>query len=150
MRTARVARTFAASVSEAERLWYDTARWAEWVEGLERIVDVHGDWPGVGATVAWASGPAGRGHVTETVIAHDPLGGQTLEVTDDAIRGRQQIAFSPEPPGVRVELSLAYELRRRSPLTAVIDPLFIRRAMVASLEQTLARFGASLDAAARS
>jgi hypothetical protein len=150
MRTARVARTFEASVSEAERLWYDTARWIEWVEGLERVVGTRGAWPGVGATVSWESGPAGRGHVTETVIAHEPLSGQTLEVTDDSIRGRQQIAFSPEPPGVRVELSLAYDIRRRSPLTAVIDLLFIRRAMVASLEQTLTRFGASLESAARS
>jgi hypothetical protein len=48
---------------------------------------------------------------------------------------------------VRVELSLAYAIRRRSAVTPVIDMLFIRRAMTVSLEQTLTRFGASLKLA---
>jgi hypothetical protein len=48
---------------------------------------------------------------------------------------------------VRVELSLAYKIRGRSPVTPLIDLLFIRRAMTASLEQTLSRFGVSLEAA---
>jgi hypothetical protein len=149
MRTARVARTFEASVPEAETLWYDTARWTDWVDGLERVVAVQGDWPNAGATVSWESGPAGRGQVTETVIAYEPRRDQTLEVSDDAIRGRQHVAFSPEPPGVRVELSLGYQIRRRSPVTPLIDLLFIRRAMTASLEHTLTRFGASLEIATR-
>jgi hypothetical protein len=147
MRTVRVVRTFAASVPDAEAHWYDTGRWAEWVDGLERVVAVEGAWPRTGATVNWRSGPAGRGSVTEHVLAHEPLQGQTVEVADDAIRGEQAIAFTPEPPGVRVELSLAYEIRRRSPLTPVVDLLFIRRAMTDSLEQTLSRFGVSLEAA---
>jgi hypothetical protein len=147
MRTVRVARTFVASVAEAEAHWYDTGRWVEWVDGLERVVVVEGGWPRTGATVNWRSGPAGRGNVTERVLMHEPLEGQTVGVCDDAIRGEQAIAFTPEPPGVRVELSLAYEIRRRSPLTFVIDRLFISRAMTASLEQTLVRFGASLESA---
>jgi Polyketide cyclase / dehydrase and lipid transport len=147
MRTVSVTRTFAVSVPKAEAHWYDTGRWPEWVDGLERVVVVEEGWPQTGATVNWRSGPAGRGDVTERVLAHEPLHGQTVEVCDDAIRGEQAIAFSPEPPGVRVELSLAYEIRRRSPLTPVIDVLFIRRAMTASLEQTLSRFGVSLESA---
>jgi hypothetical protein len=147
MRTVRVARTFAASIAEAEAHWYDTGRWTDWVDGLERVVAVEDGWPGVGATVSWQSGPAGRGSVTERVLVHEPLQGQAVEVRDDAIRGEQTIAFTPEPPGVRVELSLAYEFRRRSPVTPVIDMLFIRRAMTISLEQTLSRFGVSLESA---
>jgi hypothetical protein len=147
MRTVRVARTFAACVPDAEAHWYDTQRWADWVDGLERVVVVNGGWPLAGATVNWLSGPAGRGEVTERVLAHQPLHGQTVEVCDDAIRGEQSIGFTPEPPGVRVELSLAYEIRRRSPVTPVIDLLFIRRAMTVSLERTLSRFGASLESA---
>ena len=108
---------------------------------------MEGDWPGAGATVSWRSGPAGRGHVTERVVDHAPRRGQTLEVSDESINGRQSIAFSAQPPGVRVELSLAYEIRRRSPVTPVIDLLFIRRAMTVSLERTLYRFGASLESA---
>jgi hypothetical protein len=145
MRTVRVARTFAASVPEAESHWYDTGRWADWVDGLEQVLSVGGDWPRAGATVSWRSGPAGRGQVTERVLDHEPRRGQTLEVSDDSIHGEQSIAFTPEPPGVRVELSLAYEITRRSPVTPLIDLLFIRRAMTASLEQTLSRFGVSLE-----
>jgi hypothetical protein len=147
MRTVRVVRTFTASVPEAESYWYDTGRWAEWVDGLEQVLSVEGDWPGAGATVSWRSGPAGRGHVTERVVDHAPRRGQTLEVSDESIHGRQSIAFSAQPPGVRVELSLAYEIRRRSPVTPLIDLLFIRRPMTASLEQTLSRFGASVESA---
>ncbi len=147
MRTVRVQRTFAASLPDAEAHWYDTARWPEWVDGLETVIAVEGPWPATGAAVQWRSGPAGRGSVTERVLEHVALEGQTVQVDDDAIRGEQTIAFTPEPPGVRVELSLAYTIRRRSPLTGLIDVLFIRRAMADSLEHTLSRFGASLESA---
>jgi Polyketide cyclase / dehydrase and lipid transport len=98
MRTVHVARTFAASVADAEAHWYDTARWADWVDGLERVVGVEGGWPRAGATVNWLSGPAGRGSVTERVLAHQPLRGQTVEVGDDAIRGEQSIGLPPSRP----------------------------------------------------
>ncbi len=147
MRTVRAQETFAASLPDAEAHWYDTGRWADWVDGLERVVAIEGGWPRMGATVSWRSGPAGRGNVTERVLAHEPLQGQTVQVSDDSIRGEQTIAFTPEPPGVRVELSLAYAIRRRSPVTPLVDVLFIRRAMTASLQQTLSRFGASLASA---
>jgi hypothetical protein len=145
VRTVRAEQIFAASLSDAQAHWYDTGRWAQWVDGLEEVLAVEGGWPGVGATVRWRSGPAGRGSVTEHVIGHDPLHGQTVEVTDDAIRGRQSVAFTPTMTGVHVELTLAYEIVRRSVLTPVIDVLFIRRAMTSSLEQTLERFGAGLE-----
>jgi Polyketide cyclase / dehydrase and lipid transport len=145
MRTVRATHVFAASVADAETLWYDTSRWADWVDGLDRVVTVEGDWPQPGATVTWQSGPAGRGGVTERVIKHEPLAGQTLEVSDDSMRGEQTIAFAPEDADVRVTLSLAYRITRRSPVTPLIDLLFIRRAMADSLDLTLARFGANLQ-----
>jgi hypothetical protein len=83
--------------------------------------------------------------VSERVLAHMPLQGQTVAVSDDSIPGAQPIEFTPEPPGVRVALSLAYRIRRRSPVTPLIDVLFVRRAMTSSLEQTLSRFGVSLE-----
>jgi hypothetical protein len=74
------------------------------------------------------------------VIGHEPLAGQTLEVEDDTITGRQAVSFTPSQGGVLVELSLAYRVKRRSILTPVIDLLFIRRAMAAALDSTLQRF----------
>ncbi len=146
MRTARATQTFEGTVAEAERCWYDTSRWNLWVDGLDRVVEVDGAWPDAGATVTWQSGPAGRGTVVERVVAHEPLEGQALEVQDSSIRGRQRVAFAPTEPGVEVMLTLEYELLRRSIVTPVVDLLFIKRAMAASLAVTVSRFGAELAA----
>ena len=144
MRTVRVTQTLPGTVYEIEQRWYDTSRWAAWVEGLRRVVDVAGDWPGVGSSVTLDSGPAGRGHVVERVVAHEPLAGQTVAVDDASITGRQSVAFVPVDDGVEVALTLAYELKKRSLFTPVVDALFIRRAMTTSLATTLGRFCAEM------
>jgi hypothetical protein len=149
MRVAQALRTFEGSVHEAEAAWYETARWPSWVPGLERVEEVSGAWPRVGAQVRWQSVPAGRGQVSERVVEHEPLSGQTVEVEDDSIRGRQTVAFTPEDGKVAVAISLTYELKQRWLLTPVVDMFFIRRAMTRALEQTLERFGAELEASRR-
>jgi hypothetical protein len=147
MRSVTVAQSFPGTVAEAERCWYDTAHWEHWVDGLDRVLAVEGDWPDPGALVTWESNPAGRGRVTERVIAREPLAGQTLEVHDGSIRGRQCVAFSPLAADVEVALTLEYELKRRTPFTPLVDLLFIRRAMAVSLGTTVSRFGVELRAA---
>ncbi len=144
MGTARVTQTFPVAPAEAERRWYDTRAWATWVQGLETIVAVEPGWPSIGAAVVWESGPAGRGRVTERVVAYEAGAGQTVEVTDVSITGRQSVVFAAATDGVAVTLSLSYRVTRRSPLTPLIDVLFIRRAMIASLRETLERFGGRL------
>ena len=138
---------FSGSVEEAEASWYDTGRWHAWVDGLERVSAVEGDWPRAGAEVRWESGPAGRGRVRERVLEYEPLAGQTVEVQDDSIRGRQRVTFTARGDRVQVELTLEYRLERRTLLTPLLDALFIRRAIAASLRSTLARFGAELASA---
>jgi uncharacterized membrane protein len=145
MRTVSVALAFPGSVHEAETCWYDVERWPAWVDGLTQVVEVAGEWPGAGATVVWESGPAGRGRVIEKVTAHQPLAGQTLEVEDDSIRGRQTVAFTPADESVEVAVSLEYEVKRRSIFTPLVDALFIRNAMERSLRATLTRFGVELS-----
>ena len=144
MRTVRVTQTLPGTVFEIEQRWYDTSRWAAWVEGLRRVVEVAGDWPNVGSSVTWDSGPAGRGHVVERVVAHEPLAGQTVAVDDASITGRQSVSFVPVDDGVQVQLSLAYEIKKRSLFTPLVDSLFIKRAMSTSLATTLSRFGAEV------
>jgi polyketide cyclase/dehydrase/lipid transport protein len=146
MREVRVALAFPASVHEAETCWYDTSRWPAWVDELARVVEVAGDWPQVGAGVIWESGPAGRGRVRERVVAYEPLAGQSLDVHDDSIQGRQSVAFTPADDGVEVALSLEYEISKRSIFTPLVDLLFIRRAMETSLRTTVSRFGVELAA----
>jgi hypothetical protein len=70
--------------------------------------------------------------VTERVLAHRPLEGQTLEVEDDSLRGRQTVAFDPADGGVEVTLALDYAVKRRWLLTPLIDLLFVRRPMADS------------------
>jgi hypothetical protein len=143
MGTASGALTVPATVHEAESFWYDTSRWTAWVDGLERVDSVEGDWPAIGAVVHWHSGPAGRGRVLERVISFEPLAGQVLEVQDDSLTGRQSIAFTPDRDGTLVSLSLEYRITKRSIVTPLVDVLFVRRAMSASLQDTLHRFDAA-------
>jgi hypothetical protein len=146
MRTVTVQGAFPGTVAEAERCWYDTGRWDRWVDGLEYVVAVDGPWPSSGSAITWVSNPAGRGRVSERVVDYEPLRGQTVEVSDDSISGRQSVAFSPVQEGVEVALSLDYEITRRNPLTTLVDLLFIRRAFITSLQSTVARFGTELQA----
>jgi hypothetical protein len=144
VRTVKVTQTLPGRVYEIEQRWYDTTRWTAWVEGLRRVVEVAGDWPSVGSSVTWDSGPAGRGRVVERVVAHEPLTGQTVEVDDASITGRQSVSFVPVDDQVNVELALAYELKKRSLFTPLVDVLFIKRAMSTSLATTLGRFVAEV------
>jgi len=146
MRVVRAAAAFPFTVHEAESLWYDTARWPTWVDGLAHVAKIEGPWPEPGSVVIWDSFPAGRGRVVERVVTHAPLGGQSTEVEDDSIRGRQSVAFAATEGGVDVELVLAYEIKKRSIVTPLVDVLFIRRAMTMSLATTLRRFGVELEA----
>jgi hypothetical protein len=140
MATVEASVAVGATVHEAEQLWYDTSTWERWVDGLERVLSVDGGWPTAGAAVRWESVPAGRGHVTERVVTHEQLRGQTVEVEDETIDGRQWVTFTPIDDGVEIVLSLEYRIRKRSILTPIIDALFVRNAWRTSLHSTLARF----------
>jgi hypothetical protein len=88
--------------------------------------------------------------VTERFLEYEPLGGQTLQIEDDAIDARQWVSFGPASNGVEVELILDYRIKRRSPLTPLVDLLFVRRAMAASVARTLSRFALAVADSRRS
>lgn len=146
MPTVRATARYPAPVHEVERCWYDTSRWPVWVDQLASVRLIDGDWPAEGATVVWESGPAGRGRVQERVVVYEPLSGQTVEVEDDSITGRQTVTFIPQQQGSAVELELDYAIKKRSPFTWLIDLVFVRRLMAGSLRATLGRFGTELEA----
>jgi hypothetical protein len=140
-------RAFPGPISEAEELWYDTTRWPAWMDGVANVAKIEGDWPHDGASVLWDSPPAGRGRVRETVIRYEVRVGQTLSVEDERMRGTQSVAFAAADGGVKVTLSLDYELKEnRGPLGALTDLLFIRRQLSDSLKRSLIRFGRELQA----
>jgi uncharacterized membrane protein len=132
-------------VYEAETVWYDTARWPQWVDGLARVVEVRGPWPEMGSEVIWESHPMGRGTVRERVTHHELRSGQTSDVDDDSITARQSVTFEPRADGLELRLTLEYTLKRRS--LRLVDLLFIRRLMGASLGRTLNQFRTILEAA---
>lgn len=127
-------------VVDAEELWYDRHRWAAWVDGFGHVVELAGDWPEAGGRLVWESPPLGRGRVVERVLSYEVRGGQTVAVDDRRLHGTQSVAFEPDGDAVRVTVTLEYELKERGPLTWLLDPLFIRRALRDSLRRTLARF----------
>jgi hypothetical protein len=125
--------------SDAEALWYDHVRWAAWIDGFAHVAELSDEWPAAGQLM-WDSTPEGRGRVLEIVESYEPRGGQTLAVEDGRLRGTQRVAFTPRPDAVEVTLELAYELKERNALTWLVDRLFVRREVAASLRRTLARF----------
>lgn len=127
-------------VYEAEACWYDVERWPEWVDGLARVIEVRGDWPKAGSEVTWESHPAGRGTVRERVTDYEPRSGQRSDVDDESITARQSVTFEPQGDGVQIQFALEYTLKRRSPVSWLVDLVFIRRLMGASLGRTLERF----------
>ncbi len=134
------------SLSAAEALWYDRERWPLFIDGFGSIISAAGEPPLAGSSVLWHSTPAGRGEVRETVIDYRPGVGQELEVEDRAINGRQRVGFAAEAGQVSVQLELDYRLKGSSPLRAITDWLFIRRAQSESLQRTLTAFRLELEA----
>jgi hypothetical protein len=125
--------------SEAEELWYDPVRWASWIDGFGHVVELSDGWPAEGR-LQWNSTPEGRGRVLETVSAYEPRSGQTLAVEDSRLHGTQRVEFTPGPDAVKVTLTLDYRLKQGNAMTWLVDSLFVRREITASLRRTLTRF----------
>ena len=140
MGRAKASITVPGRAADAEALWYDHHRWPSWVDGFGHVVSLSGDWPERGAELVWESPPGGRGRVTERVVAYEMRTGQTLEVEDATMSGRQTVKFEPGPDSVEVTLALEYQIKDRTPLTPVVDLLFVRRAMGDALRRTVTRF----------
>ena len=125
--------------SDAEALWYDPVRWAAWIDGFGHVVELPEDWP-AGGRLVWNSLPDGRGRVAETVTRVRGRAAGRRSRRGRRLRGAQRVPFAPGPDAVTVTLALDYELKERAPLIVVIDLLFVRREVTASLRRTLARF----------
>lgn len=133
-------------ISEAEALWYDTTRWASFIDGFHHAVKGLDEWPEAG-TLIWDSTAGGRGRVVERVTRYEPRVGQTVAVEDESITGHQSIAFGLRDDDrvvVTLELSYALKQQRGGPLSPVVDAIFIRPRQREALQRTLARFSREL------
>jgi len=129
-----------------EALWYDVARWPSFVDGFAHAATVEEGWPEAGGRLVWDSTPHGRGRVLERVSSQTPGAGQVAEVEDPRLRGTQEVRFTPLADGTEVALQLDYRLKDRTPLTPLVDLLFIRRSLRDSLRRTLLRLARELKA----
>lgn len=130
-------------ISAVEDLWYDTRRWSGWVDGVDKVVKVEGEYPRSGARVVWDSPREGRGRVQEVVQRYVRREQQVTLVEDEKLRGEQTVAFELNPDdSVHVSLELRYTLKTGGPFAPLIDLLGVRRALAISLHTTLGRFRA--------
>ena len=135
------------ATSDAEELWYDTRRWPTFVDGFAHVHKVDEGWPRKsGAVVVWDAKPGGRGRVLERVVGFEARVGQTVEIEDEKIQGRQTIAFEPGSDGCSLTLELDYAIKQGRAVANVVDLLFVRRPMRDSLRRTLARFALEVRA----
>jgi hypothetical protein len=133
-------------VVEAERLWYDTARWPAFVDGFGHLVRREPQWPEAGS-VLWDAKPGGRGRVLERVARHRAGDGQDAEIEDSKLTGTQSVRFAGVGEElVRVSLELTYELKAARSGFQLVASLFVRRALGDSLDRTLRRFAIELAA----
>jgi hypothetical protein len=109
-------------------LWYDTARWPAFVDGLKAVVRADPEWPADGR-VEWESTPHGPGRTRETA-----LGDGAVRVEDERMTATRTVRYADD----RLHVTLAYELKGANPFVG----FFVRRALRDSLERTLARFAA--------
>src|SRR3954449_6580053 len=129
------------ATSDAEELWYDVRRWPTFVDGFGHVARIDEGWPReVGARVVWDARPGGRGRVLERVARFEARGGQTVEVEDEKIYGRQTVTFTPNAGGCAMSLELEYSIKQEKGVPGVVDRLFVRRPMRDSLQRTLSRF----------
>jgi len=132
----------AGRISDAERLWYDTSRWASFIDGFHHVASVDPEWPASG-TLTWDTHHGGRGRVLEIVERYEARVGQTSSVEDATTVGTQAIGFEALPDEhVRITLELSWQLKQRGigPIQWVVDGLFIRPRQREALVRTLGRF----------
>jgi hypothetical protein len=131
---------------EAEALWYDTTRWPSFIDGFAHLQSGERDWPREGRLV-WDSRPDGRGRVVEQVVRYAPGDGQDVEFEDEKMAGTQSVRFAPAGEDrVHVALEQRWSLKASYPGAALVDAIFIRRAIRDSLGRTLRRFAIELRA----
>jgi hypothetical protein len=135
MRTVQVAHELPLPPRPARELWTNTDRWATFVDGFARVVELDPAWPEPGSKVVWESIPTGRGRVTERVVELSDEAFVT-EVFEDQLAGTQSLFFGVGEVAMRLE----YELQSGGPLRGLTDALFIRRALTDMLRRTLRRF----------
>jgi uncharacterized membrane protein len=138
-----------APLAEVWDYYFRPEGWPEWVDQFSRVEASDG-YPEEGGTLRWGSGTAGRGTVEERVLEHDPRSRHHIAFSDPESAGELEVTFAiepgAEPPGTRVTQTMRYEISGGGPLSGLTDLLFVRSQVRRSLERSLARLRAEVEA----
>jgi hypothetical protein len=127
-----------ASLADVWRFYFEPSGWPAWVDGFDAVESADG-YPETGGTLIWRSIPAGRGTVTERVVAHEPRTLHRIAFSDPESSGELTTRFAVEGEGTRVTLELSYSLPGSGPFAWLTERLFVRSQVRGSLQRTLAR-----------
>ncbi len=127
-----------ASLAEVWDAYLDPRRWPEWVDAFASVVSADG-YPQQGGTLVWRTGAAGRGEVTEAVLAHEPRRVHRIDFSDPTMTGELETTFAIEGEGTRVKQAMTYRLVERG-FFAFIGALFVRSQVTRSLDRSLKAF----------
>lgn len=125
----------AASIAETWNGYLDPRGWSTWVDAFQGVVANDG-YPQQGGKLTWRSTPAGRGEVTEEVLAHEPRRLHHVAFSDPTMSGELVTRFEGEGSGTKVSQSLEYRLAERGPF-AVLGAFFVKSQIARSLDRTL-------------
>jgi hypothetical protein len=102
-------------------------------------------YPEAEGTLVWSSNSAGRGTVSERVLAHEPRTLHRVEFSDPQSNGELTTRFAIEGEATRVTLELVYTVGRGGPLSWITDVLFARSQVIGSLRRSLADFRLAVE-----
>jgi hypothetical protein len=141
-----------APLAEVWDFYFEPRTWPTWVDQFANVVSSDG-YPEVGGTLRWGSVAAGRGEVTEKVLAHEPRSLHRISFVDPESEGELETRFAIEPgegTGVtRVEQRMEYAITGGGAFSGLTDVFFVRSQMRGSLQRSLGRLRLELMDAIR-
>ncbi len=123
----------------AAALWWDTTRWASFVDGFSHVAKREDGWPQPGGRLVWDARPdSQRGRVVEHVRDRDAAGGGSSELEDARLDGSQEVRFAATGSGTLVTVQLRYATK--APAAPLADLVYVRRRLRRALARTLERY----------
>jgi hypothetical protein len=129
--------TVDADLKEVWDVFFDARRWPMWVDGFSAVLNEAG-YPEGGGSLHWKSIPAGRGEVSEQVLAHEPRRLHRIAFSDPESDGELITTFEIKGDGVAVKRAMTYEIAGGGIFNSVADFFFVRRQVTAALARELA------------
>jgi uncharacterized protein YndB with AHSA1/START domain len=136
-----------ASLAEVWAFYFEPKAWPSWVDQF-RGVDSANGYPEADGTLRWRSTPAGRGPVSERVLAHEPRRLHRIEFSDEHSEGELETTFEIAGEKVKVTQRAEYRVREHGAFGPLTDRLFVRPQVRRSLARSLARLKVEVESLA--